>query len=490
MSRGCAEVVDSLRNTFRSGRTLPLEYRLDQLRRLKLMLDENVDELCEALYNDLRKPKLEAFCLEVQAVLNEIDVAKESLKSWCTPRQVSRNLLQLLDSAFIVKQPLGVVLIISAWNYPIYLLLVPLVGALAAGNCVVLKPSEVADHSARLMDKLISKYFEKNSVSVFLGEVEETTALLRERFDHIFFTGSSTVGRIIMKAASEHLTPVTLELGGKCPVIVDSMADLEVAAKRIVWGKFTGCGQTCVAPDYLLCDLKTKDQLVDLMTHQIFTFYGDNPQESPDYGRIVNDAQFNRLLRLLEKANIIIGGKHDRGDLYLEPTIVDASVSDEIMQHEVFGPILPIVTVNSMETAFHIVTERERPLAVYLFTHDRSLQQKFTEKSYSGALVINDVIVHMALETLPFGGVGQSGMGRYHGKFSFDTFSHEKALLKRPEYGENLLWMRYPPFSESKMFWFKTVFQRRPLSCVGMALAPFAACFSFLLFYIIYKVLS
>uniref|UniRef100_A0A5S6Q5G0 Aldedh domain-containing protein n=1 Tax=Trichuris muris TaxID=70415 RepID=A0A5S6Q5G0_TRIMR len=233
------------------------------------------------------------------------------------------------------------------------------------------------------------------------------------------------------------------------------MADLEVAAKRIVWGKFTGCGQTCVAPDYLLCDLKTKDQLVDLMTHQIFTFYGDNPQESPDYGRIVNDAQFNRLLRLLEKANIIIGGKHDRGDLYLEPTIVDASVSDEIMQHEVFGPILPIVTVNSMETAFHIVTERERPLAVYLFTHDRSLQQKFTEKSYSGALVINDVIVHMALETLPFGGVGQSGMGRYHGKFSFDTFSHEKALLKRPEYGENLLWMRYPPFSESKMFWFK-----------------------------------
>ncbi|KFD66296.1 hypothetical protein M514_09475 [Trichuris suis] len=529
MSSDCAEAVDRLRRTFQSGKTLPVAYRLGQLQRLKLMLDENVSQLCEALYRDLRKPKLEAFCFEIQAVLNEIEVARKGLKSWSSPCRVSRNLLQLLDSAFITRQPLGVVLIISAWNYPINLLLVPLVGALAAGNCVMLKPSEVAGHSARLMDRLISTYFEKDTVTVFLGEVEETIALLRERFDHIFFTGSSSVGSMVMRAASEHLTSVTLELGGKwflimtrserfrlsrslfvwtyvhavtssnrtkfpprctanSPVIVDSVADLQVAAKRIVWGKYTGCGQTCVAPDYVLCDLKTKEELVDYMAHQIRDFYGVNPQESPDYGRIVNSAHLDRLIRLLEKSNVITGGRHDRDDLYLEPTIVDATLSDEILQDEIFGPILPVVSVDNIETALQTIMERERPLAIYLFTRSTSLQQKFIECSHSGALVVNDVMVHMALETLPFGGVGRSGMGRYHGKFSFDTFSHEKAVLKRPEYGEKLLWMRYPPFDESKFFWFKTVFKRRPLSSVGTALAAFAACFSFFLLYIIYGI--
>ncbi|KHJ42464.1 hypothetical protein D918_07386 [Trichuris suis] len=274
------------------------------------------------------------------------------------------------------------------------------------------------------------------------------------------------------------------------PVIVDSVADLQVAAKRIVWGKYTGCGQTCVAPDYVLCDLKTKEELVDYMAHQIRDFYGVNPQESPDYGRIVNSAHLDRLIRLLEKSNVITGGRHDRDDLYLEPTIVDATLSDEILQDEIFGPILPVVSVDNIETALQTIMERERPLAIYLFTRSTSLQQKFIECSHSGALVVNDVMVHMArnVETLPFGGVGRSGMGRYHGKFSFDTFSHEKAVLKRPEYGEKLLWMRYPPFDESKFFWFKTVFKRRPLSSVGTALAAFAACFSFFLLYIIYGI--
>ncbi|CDW60383.1 Aldedh domain containing protein [Trichuris trichiura] len=486
MSSSCAEAVERLRKTFQSGKTQPLAYRLAQLQRMKVMLDENADQLCEAVYRDLRKvfvcqllqgsqrcspPKLEAFCFEIQAVLNEIEVATKCLKSWSAPSRVSRNLLQLLDSAFITKQPLGVVLIISAWNYPINLLLVPLVGALAAGNCVMLKPSEVAGHSARLMDKLISTYFEKDTVTVFLGEVEETIALLRERFDHIFFTGSSSVGSMVMRAASEHLTPVTLELGGKCPVIVDSLSDIQVAAKRIVWGKYIGCGQTCIAPDYLLCDWKTKEELVDCMAHQIRNFYGDNPQKSPDYGRIVNSVHLDRLIRLIEKSNVIIGGRHDRDDLYLEPTIVSATLSDEILQDEIFGPILPVVGVDNMENALHIVMEREHPLAIYLFTRNPSLQQKFIECSHSGALVVNDVMVHTALDTLPFGGVGRSGMGRYHGKFSFDTFSHEKSVLKRPEYGEKLLWMRYPPFDESKFYWMKTVFKTRPLSHMNIVLA-------------------
>ncbi|KRX18068.1 Aldehyde dehydrogenase, dimeric NADP-preferring [Trichinella nelsoni] len=458
-------VVESLRKAFLSGKTRSEEFRQKQLAQLKCMLDEKADEMYDALYKDLHKSKEEAFFLEILFLYNEIEVAQKHLNNWMQPVTVDRNLLQLLDKAYIVKEPLGVVLIMSAWNYPIHLLLLPLVGALAAGsNCVVLKPSEVAINTDKLITNIIPQYFDPDVVRVISGGVAETTSLLQCRFDHIFYTGSVSVGRIVMKAASDFLTPVTLELGGQCPAVVDqSVTDLETVAKRIAWARCLNAGQTCTAPDYVLCHQSIKNGLVEQIAVAFRKFYSNNAKQSKDFGRIINAARFRSIATLLQNCNILVGGRTDEADLYVEPTVVDANLNDPILENEIFGPILPVVGVKNIDDAIEFIRSKEKPLAVYLFSTDAKVAEKIKMTTSSGALVLNDAIVQMALETLPFGGVGNSGIGRYHGKYSFDTFTHEKSILERPLWGEKLLWMRYPPFNNSKVQWAERIFTRHPL---------------------------
>ncbi|KRY36820.1 Aldehyde dehydrogenase, dimeric NADP-preferring [Trichinella spiralis] len=458
-------VVESLRKAFLSGKTRSEEFRQKQLAQLKRMLDEKADEMYDALYKDLHKSKEETFFFEILFLYNEIEVAQKHLNNWMEPVTVDRNLLQLLDKAYIVKEPLGVVLIMSAWNYPIHLLLLPLVGALAAGsNCVVLKPSEVAINTDKLITNIIPQYFDPDVVRVISGGVAETTSLLQCRFDHIFYTGSVSVGRIVMKAASDFLTPVTLELGGQCPAVVDqSVTDLETVAKRIAWARCLNAGQTCTAPDYVLCHQSIKNGLVEQIAVAFRKFYSNNAKQSKDFGRIINAARFRSIATLLQNCNILVGGRTDEADLYVEPTVVDANLNDPILENEIFGPILPVVGVKNIDDAIEFIRSKEKPLAVYLFSTDAKVAEKIKMTTSSGALVLNDAIVQMALETLPFGGVGNSGIGRYHGKYSFDTFTHEKSILERPLWGEKLLWMRYPPFDNSKVQWAERIFTRHPL---------------------------
>ncbi|KRZ01627.1 Aldehyde dehydrogenase family 3 member B1 [Trichinella zimbabwensis] len=462
-------VVESLRKAFLSGKTRTEEFRQKQLAKLKRMLDEKAKEIYDALYKDLHKSKEETFFFEILLLYNEIEVAQNHLNNWMEPVTVDRNLLQLLDKAYIVKEPLGVVLIMSAWNYPIHLLLLPLVGALAAGNCVVLKPSEVAVNTEKLIANIIPQYFDPDVVRVISGGVAETTSLLQCRFDHIFYTGSAKVGRIVMKAASDFLTPVTLELGGQCPAVVDqSVNDLETVAKRIAWARCVNAGQTCTAPDYVLCHQSIKMELVEQIAVAFRKFYSNNAKQSKDFGRIINAARFRSIDTLLQSCDVLVGGRTDEDDLYVEPTVVDAKLDDPILENEIFGPILPVVGVKNMDDAIEFIRSKEKPLAVYLFSTDGKMAEKIKMTTSSGALVLNDAIVQMALETLPFGGVGNSGIGRYHGKYSFDTFTHEKSILERPLWGEKLLWMRYPPFDNSKVEWAKTIFTRHPLPPLGL----------------------
>jgi acyl-CoA reductase-like NAD-dependent aldehyde dehydrogenase len=370
-----------------------------------------------------------------------------------------------MDDAYIVKDPLGVVLIISPWNYPVNLLLLPLVGAIAAGNCVVLKPSEVSEHTQNLVAKLMPKYFEQDYIRVITGGIPETTALLKERFDHIFFTGNPIVGRIVMEAASKHLTPVTLELGGKCPAIIDRNCDIAVAGRRIAWGKFMSCGQTCLAPDHILCPKEVQQELVDSIRATVEEFYTANPKQGRDYSRMISEKQFKRVSPLIQSSGrVVYGGETDETDLFIAPTILlDVKPTDDIMKEEIFGPVLPVLTVESVDEAVDMVKEMEKPLAVYIFSRDQKNIDKVLRETSSGGSCVNDVILHIGLDTLPFGGVGNSGIGRYHGKFTFDTFTHEKSVLQRGLTGEKILWMRYPPYDDKKFYWTKQLSKKRAL---------------------------
>lgn len=449
-------------------------------------MDENIDRLCAAIYKDIRKCKTEAFCYEIAFVLNDAKDALRFLDTWAKPKKVSRNLLQAIDKAYIVKQPLGTVLIIGPWNYPIQLLLCPLVGALAAGNCVVIKPSEFAPATADLLAELVEQYFDPDVVTVVKGGIDETQELLKERFDHIFFTGSTAVGKIIMSAAAQNLTPVTLELGGKCPVIIDKDCDIPLSARRIAWGKLIACGQTCIAPDYVFIHEQVKNEFIEELKKSIEQLYGPNPQLSHDYCRIVSDKHFDRLTQVLHSGRIVYGGKLDRNDLYISPTILDDVIpSDPAMFEEIFGPILPILTYSNVEEALEYVNDHEKPLAVYIFSTNTDFIQETLNRTYSGGVTVNDVIMHLALDTLPFGGVGHSGMGRYHGKYSFDCFTHERSVLHRPQCGEKVIWMRYPPYTASKLKWAQRVLARHhfiPLSIlyfVPLCLFGFLLAFVF-----------
>jgi aldehyde dehydrogenase (NAD+) len=455
-----SDIVDDLRSAFDAGTTKPLRWRLAQLRALRRLLTENGDELAEAVHSDLRKHPDETLLTEINLVVAEIDHVVRHLRRWLRPRAVATPLLLVPAKATVVLEPLGVVLIIAPWNYPLQLLLDPLVGALAAGNAVVLKPSELAPATSRTVTRLLRAYLDPAAVAVVEGGADETTELLKERFDHIFFTGGERVGKIVLKAAAEHLTPVTLELGGKSPVYVDDSVDLAAAAKRIAWGKFMNAGQTCVAPDYLLATKDVSERLIPLLRTAVQDLYGRDPKSSDSYGRIVDDRQFARLRGLLGDTTPTIGGETDAASRYIAPTVLTGvSLDDPVMSEEIFGPLLPIVEVAGLDEAIGVITSREKPLALYVFSERDSVRRAFTTRTSSGALTFGVPSAHLLVPGLPFGGVGHSGMGAYHGERSLTVFSHEKAVLSKSLHPDTLA-VAYPPFTRGKSTLIRQVLSR------------------------------
>lgn len=442
--------IHSLREHFLSGDTRSREARIKALSALESLIRENQEAICQALYLDLRKPRQEALVGEIFVTLEEISVAKKNLRKWMRPEHRPTPLVLWPARSRVYWEPLGVVLIIGPWNYPFHLALAPLVGALAAGNCAVVKPSELTPHTSRLLAELVAKYFAPELVHVVEGGVAETTALLKEKFDHIFFTGSTAVGKIIMQAAAPQLIPVTLELGGKSPVIIMEDADLDLAARRIAWGKFNNAGQTCVAPDYVYAHESVRDELLRKLKESITAQFGAEPRKSESFARIVNERNFHRLMAMIQAEKVVIGGSADLKDLYIAPTILrDVSWDDPVMQEEIFGPILPVHSFTNREKVFSDILSRPKPLAAYLFARSSDHHRQFIERLSFGGGCINDVLVHLGNPHLPFGGVGESGMGRYHGWESFKVFSHAKSVMHRYSWLD--LSARYAPYTERKL---------------------------------------
>jgi acyl-CoA reductase-like NAD-dependent aldehyde dehydrogenase len=439
-----AATVQCQRAFFQSGATRPLEFRRTQLRKLQEAMAAQEHVLVAALHADLRKSPHEAYTTEIGLVASELRHALRHLPAWMKPRRRGAPLLAWPAGAFIRPEPYGVALIIGPWNYPLQLLLSPLVGAMAAGNCAVLKPSEFAPHTAAAIRQLISATFPAEYIAIVQGERLAAEALLREKFDTIFFTGSTSVGRAVMGAAARQLTPVTLELGGKCPCIVCADAPIEVTARRIAWGKFMNAGQTCVAPDFVLVERAVRDDLVRALKQAVREFYGEAPQQSPDYGRIINRRHFERLTGYLGSGRVVHGGQQEADDLYLAPTILtDVSPDAPVMQEEIFGPILPVLEFERLEDALARLRNRPIPLALYLFTKSRAIQESVLDGCRSGGVCLNDTVTHMVGKNLPFGGLGESGMGAYHGQASFDCFTHRRSVLRRSLAVDPKL--RYPP---------------------------------------------
>lgn len=445
-----ARTVDELRSAFERGVTKPLAWRLGQLRALRRMLTERSAEFEDALLADLAKSPTESQIAELGFVVGEIDHTLKHLRRWLRPRRVSVPGALLPARASTMLEPVGVVLVIAPWNYPVQLLLAPLVGALAAGNAVVLKPSELAPATSAAMARLIPQYLDPRAVAVVEGGVEDTTDLLAQRWDHIFYTGNGRVGRIVAAAAVENLTPVTLELGGKSPVYVDATVDIIAAARRIAWGKFMNAGQTCVAPDYVLAERSIVPRLADALRDAVRDLYGDDPAQSPDYGRIVNDRQFERLTGMLGSGTAAVGGGHDAETRYLAPTVLtDVAPESPAMAEEIFGPILPILPVDGLDDAIRFIRAGDKPLALYVFTSSAATRRRILTETSSGAVGFGVPAAHLAVAGLPFGGVGESGAGAYHGERSLRTFSHEKAVLSKP-LSPDTMQLIYPPYTEAK----------------------------------------
>ena len=446
------DILTEQREFFNSQKTKNLKFRKMYLEKLKEVIIINEDLLYKAIYEDFGKSKFDTLTTEISFVIKDIDYYLKNLNSLSKPKSVRTNLANQLGSSKIHPEPLGCTLVIGAWNYPYQLSLSPVVAALAAGNTCLLKPSEIADNSMKAMAKIINENFPKEYLYVVEGGVEEITEILKLKFDKIFFTGSPKVGQIVYEAAAKHLTPVTLELGGKSPAIVTSSANFEVAAKRIVWGKFLNAGQTCVAPDYILVDEKVKDSFLDTLKSYIQKF--NYQPESEHYTRIINDRNFDRLVKLIDQEKVFFGGKSDVAKRFIEPTIMNNVNWDEaVMQEEIFGPILPVLTFKNFNDALLQIAGQEKPLSAYLFTDDSEEKENFVSKISFGGGCINDVVMHLSNDNLPFGGVGNSGIGNYHGKFGFEAFSHQKAILDRATWGEPDL--KYPPYTEKKLTWIK-----------------------------------
>ncbi|MEV3853739.1 aldehyde dehydrogenase family protein [Streptomyces sp. NPDC050095] len=428
-----AALVSRLRATFATRRTAAPDWRRGQLTALRALLTDHRDDLLAALATDLGKGPEEAYRTEIGFTVNEIDHTLDRLDDWLTPRPAELPERLLPATAEVVREPLGVVLVIAPWNYPLQLALAPLVGALAAGNCAVVKPSELAPATSAAIARLLPRYLDTDAVIVVEGAIPETTALLAQRFDHIFYTGNGAVGRIVMAAAAQHLTPVTLELGGKSPALLDSGTDLAAAARRLAAGKFLNAGQTCVAPDYVLAIGDTARDIEQHLAEAVRETYGADPATAAEYSRIVNERHFDRLTALLDSGRTVIGGGHDRAERYLAPTVLaDVSPDAPVMQQEIFGPILPIVAVPDLDAAITFINDRDKPLALYAFTDSDDTKHRLLTETSSGALTFGLPVAHLTAPELPFGGVGESGMGRYHGEYSIDTFSHTKAVLDKP----------------------------------------------------------
>jgi acyl-CoA reductase-like NAD-dependent aldehyde dehydrogenase len=449
-----ADIIRKQRDFFSTGKTKDIAFRIDQLKILQQAIKDNEAAIYQALKADLNKPEFETFSSEIVLVFKEIEYCLKNIKVWTKPKKAQVPWQLLPASAQIYAEPLGVVLIIGAWNYPFQLTISPLIGAIAAGNCAILKPSELAPHTSSLVANIIAKYFQPEYITVVEGGVETSQKLLAEKFDHIFFTGGTAVGKIIMEAAAKHLTPVTLELGGKNPCIVDTDIHIEHTARRITWGKFINAGQTCLAPDYLLVNHKIKASLLSEIKKCIQEFYDANPASSPDYGRIINQKHFDRLASLLNSGETCIGGETNRDELYIAPTVIgNISLADPVMQDEIFGPILPVIEYKDISEAIALINSQPKPLALYLFSNNKNLQQQILQATSSGTACINETVMQIGVSSLPFGGVGDSGIGSYHGKSSFDTFSHYKSVLHNP-FWLDLKW-RYAPYTKSKLSFLK-----------------------------------
>jgi aldehyde dehydrogenase (NAD+) len=445
-----AQRAETVRRGFDSGITMPLEWRRGQLEALDRLLAENIPAIQAAVQADLGKHPLETYLAEISAIRGEIALTLKNLKRWTRTRPAHVPLAIRPASARIQRQPLGAVLIIAPWNYPVNLLLWPMVGAIAAGNTVVAKPSELAPQTSALMARLFPKYLDTRAIALVEGAVEETTELLACRWDHIFYTGNGAVGRIVLAAAAQHLTPATLELGGKSPVWVDETADIDRAASWLAWAKYFNAGQTCVAPDYVLASPAVVPPLVAALRREITALYGEDPRQSTDFGRIVNTRHANRLAGLLGSASVAIGGQSDPAERYVAPTVLEnVSLDDPVMKEEIFGPILPIVPVADADEAIGIISARDKPLALYVFTGSKSVRDAFLARTTSGSMGINTAMLQLGVPAMPFGGVGASGMGAYHGEHTVRTFSHERAVLRKYR-GLNLAALGRPPYTERK----------------------------------------
>lgn len=437
------QIIAQQRVFFQSGKSRDLKFRKSQLQKLRDIINQNKSKILAGLKEDLNKPQLEGY-YELNPIA-EIDYALKHLNQWAKTKRTLTPLVMWPSIGEIYPEPLGVVLIISAWNYPFHLAITPLVGAIAAGNCAVIKPSEIAPNTSQVLAELIGENFDPSYLTVVEGDAQVGKELLAQKFDRIFFTGSARIGQIVMESAAKNLTPVTLELGGKSPCIVDQNCDIVCTARRIVWGKFLNAGQTCIAPDYVLVDRKVKVDLIQAMLAEVKAFYGENPEESPDYARIVNQKQFNYLQELLQEGTILCGGQTHPETRYIAPTLIEGVTWDSlVMQEEIFGPILPILEYSRIEEAIAQINQLPKPLALYLFSQNSQLQRQVLEQVSSGTVVLNDAVLQFNIPQLPFGGVGQSGIGSYHGFASFQTFSHYRSVLRR--WFSLDLNLRYPPY--------------------------------------------
>lgn len=444
------EVLEKQQEFFASARTRSFAFRAKMLKRLREAILAFEEEIFEALKRDLKKSKVDAYTAETGHCLAEITYVLKHLKKWMTPQKVGGSRLFPLSKGYVLSEPLGISLIVSPWNYPFRLTILPLVASIAAGNCTVLKPSEISRNTQSVISRMITKYFDEQFISVICGGAEISQQLLKEKFDYIFFTGGERVGKIVMRAAAENLTPVTLELGGKSPCIVDEDCNLRKAAKRITWGKFLNAGQTCVAPDFLLVQKNVKEKLITEIRKWILKFYGESPQDSKDYGKIINEQHFDRLSEFLKEAEVILGGQTSREKLFISPTVIENIPENaRIMNEEIFGPILPVLEFNDVSEAIGLINRRPKPLALYVFSRDKRSQQRIISETSAGGVCVNDTIVHLTASNLPFGGVGNSGFGKYHGKAGFDTFSNQKSVFR-----QTLLFdipKRFPPADEMNL---------------------------------------
>ncbi len=434
------------RQYYNTGKTRDISFRLEKLKRLKSVVLENEEKILLALKKDLNKSNFEGFMTEVGMFYSELDFAIKNIRKWGKTKRVKSSMVNFPSVSKIIPQPYGVTLIMSPWNYPFQLALIPLVWSVAAGNCVILKTSEYSVSTSGIVKEIIEKIFSKEYVAVVQGGQEESEKLLLERFDYIFFTGSTNVGKIVMKSASEYLTPTTLELGGKSPCIILKDADIDLTAKRLTWGKLINAGQTCVAPDYVLVHEDRKDELIEKIKYYIIKYFGYNPCNNEQFPKIINERHFNRIVSLIDIDKVVYGGDYNNEKLKIEPTIVnDVTWDDNIMKEEIFGPIFPILTYKDLDEVVQEIIQRPNPLALYIFTKNKKLENKILEMTPAGGCCINDTITHIATNYLPFGGVGESGMGSYHGKAGFDTFTHYKSVLKKLKLD---IPIRYAPYND------------------------------------------